>query len=317
MRTRSKPIYVKLDIRTDMDTLWDYTQTPELHEQWDLRFSRITYLPREQEEQPQRFRYQTRIGFGLAVAGTGVTKARRLEDGGRISTLHFGSDQTISLIREGRGYWKYTPLGEKLSFETQYDYETRFGHPGRWFDRTVFRPLFGWATAWSFDALRIWVERGIPPAASIGRAAIHYVSVLLLTLLWCWQGLVPKLLYPEGGELALLQASGLFPGWERPALALLGFAEIGIGLMTAACHRQTWIWRGQAFLVLLLACAALAGSPELIKAPFNPLTISAAMIGLGGLAAVSNRDLPRASRCARTPSRGAAKGGNAHGGVDL
>ncbi|MDG0875486.1 DoxX-like family protein [Paenibacillus thiaminolyticus] len=317
MRTRSKPIYVKLDIRTDMDTLWDYTQTPELHEQWDLRFSRITYLPREQEEQPQRFRYQTRIGIGLAVAGTGVMKARRLEDGGRISTLHFGSDQTISLIREGRGYWKYTPLGEKLSFETQYDYETRFGHPGRWFDRTVFRPLFGWATAWSFDALRIWVERGIPPAASIGRAAIHYVSVLLLTLLWCWQGLVPKLLYPEGGELALLQPSGLFPGWERPALALLGFAEIGIGLMTAACHRQTWIWRGQAFLVLLLACTALAGSPELIKAPFNPLTLSAAMIGLGGIAAVSNRDLPRASRCARTPSRGAAKGGKAHGGVDL
>ncbi|NGP59774.1 hypothetical protein FLT15_15825 [Paenibacillus thiaminolyticus] len=317
MRTRSKPIYVKLDIRTDMDTLWDYTQTPELHEQWDLRFSRITYLPREQEEQPQRFRYQTRIGFGLAVAGTGVTKARRLEDGGRISTLHFGSDQTILLIREGRGYWKYTPLGEKLSFETQYDYETRFGRPGRWFDRTVFRPLFGWATAWSFDALRIWVERGIPPAASIGRAAIHYVSVLLLTLLWCWQGLVPKLLYPEGGELALLQASGLFPGWERPALALIGFAEIGIGLMTAACHRQTWIWRGQAFLVLLLACAAIAGSPELIKAPFNPLTLSAAMIGLGGIAAVSNRDLPRASRCARTPSRGAAKGGKGHGGVDL
>ncbi|WII40418.1 DoxX-like family protein [Paenibacillus thiaminolyticus] len=314
---RSKPIYVKLDIRTDMDTLWDYTQTPELHEQWDLRFSRITYLPREQEEQPQRFCYQTRIGFGLAIAGTGLTKARRLEDGGRISTLLFGSDQAISLIREGRGYWKYTPLGEKLSFETQYDYETRFGRPGRWFDRTVFRPLFGWATAWSFDALRIWVERGIPPAASIGRAAIHYVSVLLLTLLWCWQGLVPKLLYPEGGELALLQASGLFPGWERPALALLGFAEIGIGLMTAACHRQTWIWRGQAILVLLLVCAALAGSPELIKAPFNPLTLSAAMIGLGVIAAVSNRDLPRASRCARTPSRGAAKGGKAHGGVDL
>ncbi|SUA98279.1 Uncharacterised protein [Paenibacillus thiaminolyticus] len=317
MRIRSKPIYVKLDIRTDMDTLWDYTQTPELHEQWDLRFSRITYLPREQEGQPQRFCYQTRIGFGLAIAGTGLTKARRLADGGRISTLLFGSNQTISLIREGRGYWKYTPLGEKLSFETQYDYETRFGRPGRWFDRTVFRPLFGWATAWSFDALRIWVERGIPPAASIGRAAIHYVSVLLLTLLWCWQGLVPKLLYPEGGELALLQASGLFPGWERPVLALLGFAEIGIGLMTAACHRQTWIWHGQAVLVLLLACTALAGSPELIKAPFNPLTLSAAMIGLGVIAAVSNRDLPRASRCARTPSRGAAKGERAHGGVDL
>lgn len=313
---RRKPIYVKLDIRADMDTLWAYTQTPELHEQWDLRFSRITYLPREQEEQPQRFRYETRIGFGLAIAGTGLTKARRLEDGRRMSTLFFGSDQALSLICKGRGYWKYTPLGEKLSFETQYDYETRFGRLGRWFDRTVFRPLFGWATAWSFDALRIWLERGIPPAASIGRAAIHYPSVLLLTLLWCWQGLVPKLLYPEGGELALLQATGLFPGWERPALALLGLAEIGIGLLTAACHRKTWMWRGQAVLVMLLACAALAGSPELLKAPFNPVTLSAAMIGLGVVAAVSGRDLPQASRCARTPTR-SVKGGKAHVGVDL
>ncbi|MFL1672789.1 DoxX-like family protein [Paenibacillus thiaminolyticus] len=313
---RRKPIYVKLDIRADIDTLWAYTQTPELHEQWDLRFSRIAYLPREQEEQPQRFRYETRIGFGLAIAGTGLTKARRLEDGGRMSTLLFGSDQALSLICKGRGYWKYTPLGEKISFETQYDYETRFGCLGRWFDRTVFRPLFGWATAWSFDALRIWLERGIPPAATIGRAAVHYMSVLLLTLLWCWQGLVPKLLYPEGGELALLQASGLFPGWERPVLTLLGFAEIGIGLMTAACHRKTWMWRGQAVLVLLLACAALAGRPELLKAPFNPVTLSAAMIGLGIIASVSARDLPQASRCARTPTR-AAKGGKAHDGVDL
>ncbi|BFH13636.1 DoxX-like family protein [Paenibacillus melissococcoides] len=117
--------------------------------------------------------------------------------------------------------------------------------------------------------------------------AIHYASVLLLTQLWCWQGLVPKLVYPEGGELALLQAAGLFPGWERTALTLLGFAEIGIGLMTAACHRKTWMWRGQAVLVLLLACAALGGYPEWIKAPFSPVTLSAAMIGLGIIAAVS------------------------------
>ncbi|BFH69092.1 membrane protein [Paenibacillus dendritiformis] len=317
MRMRRKPIYVKLDIRTDMDTLWAYTQTPELHEQWDLRFSRITYLPCEPEGQPQRFRYETRIGFGLAIAGTGLTKASRLEDGDRISTLVFGSDQALSLIRKGRGYWKYTLFGDRISFETLYDYETRCGRPGRWFDRAVFRPLFGWATAWSFDALRIWLERGIPPAASIGRAMVHYASVLLLTLLWCWQGLVPKLLYPEGGELALLQASGLLPGWEREALALLGFAEIGIGLMTAACHRKTWTWRGHTVVVLLLVWAALAGSPESIQAPFSPVTLSAAMIGLGVIAAVSGRDLPQASRCARTPGRGAAKGGKDNGGVDL
>ncbi|WP_242069446.1 DoxX-like family protein [Paenibacillus dendritiformis] len=153
--------------------------------------------------------------------------------------------------------------------------------------------------------------------ALAGRAMIHYASVLLLTLLWCWQGLVPKLLYPQSGELALLQAAGLLPGWEREALTLLGIAEIGIGLMTAACHRKTWTWRGHTVVVLLLAWAALAGSPEWIKAPLSPVTLSAAMIGLGVIAALSGRDLPQASRCARTPSRRTAKGGKAYGGVDL
>jgi hypothetical protein len=34
---------------------------------------------------------------------------------------------------------------------------------GRVFDRLVFRPLMGWATAWSFDRLRLWIERGLEP----------------------------------------------------------------------------------------------------------------------------------------------------------
>ena len=64
-------IYVEILIRAPMDALWTHTQTPELHERWDLRFSQIDYLPRENEAEPQRFRYATRIGFGLEVAGEG------------------------------------------------------------------------------------------------------------------------------------------------------------------------------------------------------------------------------------------------------
>ena len=64
-------IYVEILIRAPMDALWAHTQTPELHERWDLRFSEIAYVPRSIETEPQRFRYATRIGFGLEVAGEG------------------------------------------------------------------------------------------------------------------------------------------------------------------------------------------------------------------------------------------------------
>jgi hypothetical protein len=51
-------------------------------------------------------------------------------------------------------------------------------------DRLVFRPLMGWATAWSFDRLRLWCERGISPARSLWHAfaelGVRLLAVLLL-----------------------------------------------------------------------------------------------------------------------------------------
>ncbi|WP_047153441.1 hypothetical protein [Aneurinibacillus tyrosinisolvens] len=64
---KQKPIYVETFIRSNRDMVWDYTQDSEKHEQWDLRFSHIKYLPRPDESVPQRFLYQTNIGFGLVI----------------------------------------------------------------------------------------------------------------------------------------------------------------------------------------------------------------------------------------------------------
>jgi hypothetical protein len=46
--------------------------------------------------------------------------------------------------------------GRRVRFLTGYDYGTRFGLPGQVIDRLALRPLLGWATAWSFDRLRLW-----------------------------------------------------------------------------------------------------------------------------------------------------------------
>ena len=153
-------IYVEILVRAPMETLWVHSQTPSLHEKWDLRFSSIEYLPKSHEAEPQRFRYSTRIGFGLTITGEGETVGRRDSiDGCRTSALKFASSDRLSLIREGSGYWKYIPTADGIRFVTWYDYRTRFGHAGAMFDRLIFRPLLGWATAWSFDRLRIRLER--------------------------------------------------------------------------------------------------------------------------------------------------------------
>lgn len=178
-----RPLYIEARIRGPLDRLWQYTQDPTQHERWDLRFSTIRYLPRPDPRQPQRFRYTTRIGLGLAISGEGETVGERTTPSGqRTSALSFWSDAPYALIRRGTGYWKYIPTDDGVRFVTQYDYEVRFGAAGRLVDRCVFRPLMGWATAWSFDRLRLWVERDQSPETSRRRALQHAAASGTLVL---------------------------------------------------------------------------------------------------------------------------------------
>src|SRR5688572_17110958 len=136
------PIYVETFIRTTMDELWERTQNPALHQRWDLRFTSIRYLPRPDPSQPQRFLYETRIGFGLRIRGEGESVATHEGPSGvRTSSLRFWSDDSKSLIREGAGYWQYVPEPGGVRFLTRYQYTTRFGAFGKLANRLVFEPL--------------------------------------------------------------------------------------------------------------------------------------------------------------------------------
>jgi hypothetical protein len=165
-------LYVEARIRADLDALWALTQEPAHHQRWDLRFTEIDYLPRAEGE-PQHFRYATRILPFLTVAGTGVSAGEKERpDGTRTSALRFASPHPLSLLAEGSGYWRYVPTADGIRFLTGYDYRPRWGRFGRVADRFVFRPLMGWATAWSFDRLRLWLEHGITPE----RARLHWLA---------------------------------------------------------------------------------------------------------------------------------------------
>ena len=103
-RMNQRPgIYVERLIRGDIESVWEQTQRPQLHELWDLRFTKIEYLPRASESAPQRFKYSTRIGFGLHIDGHGEsTGNREASTGLRTSALRFWSDDPKSLIGEAR-----------------------------------------------------------------------------------------------------------------------------------------------------------------------------------------------------------------------
>ena len=158
IRGDGRPLYVETLIRADLDHVWQLTQDPALHPRWDLRFTSIVPIS-EDPRGRMRFGYERRIPFHV-IRGTGTSLGEKARsDGTRTSALAFDTDDRLSPLRGGRGYWRYVPTAAGIRFITGYDYVPGFGHAA---DR-VFRPLILWMTAWSFDRLRIWAETGTPP----------------------------------------------------------------------------------------------------------------------------------------------------------
>lgn len=136
-----------------MDRVWELTQNPQQHSRWDVRFSAIT--PTEVIKGEQLFEYSRTVGFIHTVRGTGVSVGERESvSGSRTSALKFFTKDVFSPIRRGSGYWRYVPEGRGVRFITGYDYSPGWGELP---DKFV-RPLLGWATAYSFDRLRLWAE---------------------------------------------------------------------------------------------------------------------------------------------------------------
>lgn len=164
MRRTSHPqgITVEARLESGLDRVWALTQQPSQHSRWDARFGRI------EPTADGRFRYRR---FG--VAGSGEHSGdRHGADGSATSALRFACENPLSPIEEGSGYWQYRPHSTGgLTFATWYDYRSRYPRIDR-----VFRPVMAWGTAWSFDRLRLWADRGLPPEVTASVAVLDTVA---------------------------------------------------------------------------------------------------------------------------------------------
>ncbi|HZK51943.1 MAG TPA: DoxX-like family protein [Actinomycetota bacterium] len=299
----ARPIYVEIFVRCDMDELWERTQNPELHERWDLRFTNIDYVERDEKSGTQRFTYSRDFG-PMTIVGVGETVGEKHRpDGTATSALRFWSDDWRSLIREGSGYWRYIPTPEGIRFLTRYDYEVRYGPLGRVVDRILWRPTMGWGTAWSFDRLRLWLEEGVQPERSMRSIVLRETARLTLAAIWLYQGLVPKLFGRDAGEIDLLNGIELFQGKESRILTLSAFAELAFGTVMLARPRSRGIYLVNAAALPSLAATAWRSRRSIFSKPFNPATLTLAMMALALVGYVATKDAPTAARCTRTPAQ--------------
>jgi hypothetical protein len=139
---------------------------------------------------------------------------------------------------------------------------------------------------------------GLAPVAALRLARVQQLVRLVLGLCWVYQGAVPKLLFPDTGELRMVQSLGFSLAAAYRVAEAVGVAEILFGLLF-------WVLpRGGlrvAYWVNILGLAGLAlgvlfSQPSLFVASFNPFTLNLSMMTLATVGLLTLADAPKATQ---------------------
>lgn len=296
----AKSIYVEIEVEDIIEKVWKYSQDPKLHEQWDLRFTSITYNDKLPDDDVQTFTYSTKLIPGVQVTGWGESKGTHEKASGeKTSSLHFGTEQMISPIAEGKGYWKYIPHENGTTFLTQYDYQVRFGILGRLVDQ-LFRPLMGWGTALSFDVLKRWIEVGESPKTQYRRFFAFYAICFLFAFVWLYQGLIPKVLTQQPLEIQmLLELSPLNYAQASTSIVWVGIAEMLFSVCWLLPKLQKCLLQLQVVMFPFLTLSAILAEPAVAIAPFNVITLNVSLWIVSIVGLLLHEQLPTAKSCKR------------------
>jgi uncharacterized membrane protein YphA (DoxX/SURF4 family) len=159
----------------------------------------------------------------------------------------------------------------------------------------------GWATAWSFDRLRLWLEHDVAPEQAIRQALIHTISRVALAAVFIYHGLIPKLLTRNVDEIAMVRDAGLGAGVAGSVVTALGILELSFAAALLVAWRRRWPLFVCLALVLLATAAVGMNSPRYFGAAFNPFTLNLAVASLAGIDLLVVGSIPSAARCLRRP----------------
>ena len=101
----------------------------------------------------------------------------------------------------------------------------------------------------------------------------------LLAFFWCYQGMVPKLIWQHPDELKIWQVLGISEVWALRAVYASGVAEVIFGLLFLFYASKVLHYFNLLGLLFLLLLVMLLLPSTLVQA-FNPVIMNLAMMGL-------------------------------------
>ena len=117
-----------------------------------------------------------------------------------------------------------------------------------------------------------------------GNKINYTIARMTLVFVWCYHGLVPKLLGPDADEIAMNLAAGLSSDQAIKVAYLGGLLEILFGLLLLVFWRHQWPLVLSAFFMVVLLGFVMVFQPSLTTAAFNPVTINISVFVLSILA---------------------------------
>ena len=132
---------------------------------------------------------------------------------------------------------------------------------------------------------------------------VHLASRLSLALTWIYQGLAPKLIERHAGELTMIQEGGFSEAASQIVLTGMGIFEVAIGLSCILFWRNRAIFPIMGGLLAGFALGAFWTQPSIFLEPFNPASLTIAMLALCAIGWLSMAGLPSAANCIRINPR--------------
>lgn len=116
------------------------------------------------------------------------------------------------------------------------------------------------------------------------RVSTYAICRLSIAFIWCYHGIVPKLLGPHADELIMNMSLGLSAGQAVVLAKVAGLVEVFIGLSVLVFWRRRWPLYTTVFAMLALLVFVVLVTPAMLTGAFNPVSTNLGMIALAVVA---------------------------------